>query len=299
MKLANRIFRRERGKNAEEYYVTSPFGWRKDPKTGAVSGHNGCDYGTHGNKWAQYALEDGHVEAFYVDNYGALCVRVAYPRLGIRLTHAHLDEVYVQSGQLVNEHSVLGKTGTTGYSTGIHLHLGMQRIGDSTWLDPESYDYQVEEKEEVKPVSLKFKVGDAVYIKGALYSNSNAAEATGYCDGKLTNITRVNPGSAHPYNTTGDLGWMDEASINVVEEKPTVAEINVGDSVIVNGVGKSNSTGAHGSKNTRHYVNHRMKVIKINRGANYPYGCNQYNTGNVGDTTKITAWFASDSVRKA
>ena len=76
MKLATRTFNKNRGTGADEYYITSPFGWRKDPISGEWKGHNGCDYGTHGNKWAQYALEEGTVENVYKDDYGANVVRV-------------------------------------------------------------------------------------------------------------------------------------------------------------------------------------------------------------------------------
>ena len=76
----------------------------------------------------------------------------------------------------------------------------------------------------------KFNIGDKVYIEGNLYINSNASEPAGYTAKKLTEITRVNPGSAHPYNTTGDLGWMDEASIAKYIE-PVKEEFKVGDKV--------------------------------------------------------------------
>ena len=142
MKLATRIFRKERGTASNQYYITSPFGWRKDPKTGEKKFHAGCDYGTHGNKWPQYALEDGVVESKYKDKYGALVVVIAYSRLGIKLTHAHLDSISVNKGQSVNSNTILGYTGKTGYATGIHLHLGVQKIGSTSWIDPESIDYE-------------------------------------------------------------------------------------------------------------------------------------------------------------
>lgn len=59
----------------------------------------------------------------------------------------------------------------------------------------------------------KFKIGDKVIINGPLYTNSNAASAAGSVKNKTTNITRYVAGAKHPYNTTGDLGWMDESSI--------------------------------------------------------------------------------------
>lgn len=61
----------------------------------------------------------------------------------------------------------------------------------------------------------KFKIGDKVIINGALYVSSNAATATGNVKNKVTTITRYAPGAAHPYNTTGDLGWMNESDISL------------------------------------------------------------------------------------
>lgn len=54
--------------------------------------------------------------------------------------------------------------------------------------------------------SSKFNIGDKVVINGPLYVSSNAASASGNVSNKITIITRKVPGTAHPYNTTGDLG---------------------------------------------------------------------------------------------
>lgn len=65
---------------------------------------------------------------------------------------------------------------------------------------------------------MKFKIGDKVIINGYLYKSSNATTPSGSVKNKVTNITRTANGSKHPYNTTGDLGWMDESSINLYED---------------------------------------------------------------------------------
>lgn len=65
---------------------------------------------------------------------------------------------------------------------------------------------------------MKFKVGDKVIINGNLYKSSNATSPTSKVSNKVTYITRVAKGSKHPYNTTGDLGWMDEKDIKLYEE---------------------------------------------------------------------------------
>lgn len=69
--------------------------------------------------------------------------------------------------------------------------------------------------------SDKFNIGDRVIVSGPLYVSSYAGMASGNAKETVTTITRKNPGGAHPYNTTGDLGWMDEANIrSYVEPTP-------------------------------------------------------------------------------
>lgn len=84
--------------------------------------------------------------------------------------------------------------------------------------------------------SYKFNIGDKVVINGALYVSSTASSPAGSVSNKVTNITRKAPGTAHPYNTTGDLGWMDESSISAyVEPTPTptpTKDFKVGDKVV-------------------------------------------------------------------
>lgn len=66
---------------------------------------------------------------------------------------------------------------------------------------------------------MKFKIGDKVIINGYLYKSSNATTPSGSVKNKITNITRTANGSKHPYNTTGDLGWMNESSIKLYEDE--------------------------------------------------------------------------------
>ena len=65
----------------------------------------------------------------------------------------------------------------------------------------------------------KFNIGDRVVINGNLYTSSNAASPAGSVSNTTTNITRYSEGAAHPYNTTGDLGWIDESSISAANDE--------------------------------------------------------------------------------
>ena len=80
--------------------------------------------------------------------------------------------------------------------------------------------------------SDKFNIGDKVVINGALYVSSTSSSPAGSVSNKVTNITRKAPGTAHPYNTTGDLGWMDESSISAYVEPTPTEDFKVGDKVV-------------------------------------------------------------------
>lgn len=74
---------------------------------------------------------------------------------------------------------------------------------------------------------MKFKIGDKVVINGYLYSSSNASKPSSSVSNKITYITRVAKGSKHPYNTTGDLGWMNESDIKLYVEPTPVYECEI------------------------------------------------------------------------
>lgn len=73
--------------------------------------------------------------------------------------------------------------------------------------------------------------------------------------------------------------------------------IKEGDIVTVNGAGNANSYGTSRSW-TGKYNNRKMKVIMIAKGRPYPYACNQYGEGKVGNASSVTGWFSESSVTK-
>ena len=135
------------------HYVTSRFGKRASLTTsnGNTSTlHSGIDYGTSSKKIPQYAIEEGEILAAAKAPEGALYVWVEYPRLGVKFLHYHLDSIKVKKGQKVNANTILGYTGKTGRSTGIHLHLGVKKLSGGDFIDPEKW-----EKEEYTSPSEK------------------------------------------------------------------------------------------------------------------------------------------------
>ena len=143
--------------------------------------------------------------------------------------------------------------------------------------------------------SDKFNIGDKVVVNGPLYVSSTASSPAGHVSNKVTNITRKNPGSAHPYNTTGDLGWMDESSIKKYEEPtpaptPTPApstELNVGDAVEIIGTGNGS---AYGGSNTAYGIGWKRQILKIWNGKPYPY--------QIGNNTGTTGFYKAEALKK-
>lgn len=140
--------------------------------------------------------------------------------------------------------------------------------------------------------SDKFNIGDKVVINGALYTSSNAASPAGSISNKVTNITRKNPGSAHPYNTTGDLGWMNESDIRMYTEPtpapaPVDKTLHVGDKVKIIGTGNGASDG---SSNTAYGIGWTREILKIYSGRKFPY--------QVGNSTGTTGFYPESSLQK-
>jgi len=138
MKLISKLHRRS------DWYVTSPYGMRKDPISGAQAMHYGTDYGTNGSKWALYALEEGvvhvAVKSTAKTGYGNY-LWVRYPRINLSVRTAHMDSIAVKQGDKVKEGTLLGYTGTTGKSTGVHDHIEITKINSSVTMDPHAYEY--------------------------------------------------------------------------------------------------------------------------------------------------------------
>lgn len=77
---------------------------------------------------------------------------------------------------------------------------------------------------------MKYKIGDKVKLKvgSPLYKSSASVLPASYVKSeKVTYITRVASGTKHPYNTTGDLGWMNESDISYYEEPKDKYEVDI------------------------------------------------------------------------
>ncbi len=107
--------------------ITSGFGYRRDPFNGRAAMHSGIDFkGAVGSPI--YAAAEGRVTfAGWRGGYGK-AVEVTHPN-GMMTRYAHLSRIDVRPGQLVKAGATLGGLGSTGRSTGPHLHFEV-RIND-------------------------------------------------------------------------------------------------------------------------------------------------------------------------
>ncbi len=108
-------------------WVSSPYGWRADPITGTRRFHNGIDIGGFEGDAVRAALEGRVVETGYNDSAGnyILLSHVG----GYTTFYAHLRSIAVTPGMYVREGQKIGEVGSTGYSTGPHLHFSVFRWG--------------------------------------------------------------------------------------------------------------------------------------------------------------------------
>lgn len=101
--------------------ITSGFGYRRDPFTGAAALHSGIDFkGAHGS--SILAAAQGKIIFAGVNNGYGNCVEVAHGN-GLVTRYAHLSSIGVRIGQRVDKGERLGGMGSTGRSTGTHLHF--------------------------------------------------------------------------------------------------------------------------------------------------------------------------------
>ena len=112
---------------------------------GGYGGHLGVDLSSSNKSITIYPIASGVVTVKYIDNYGALVIKIRHNYRGriIYSTYAHMRSWSVNLGQTVTPSTPIGQMGSTGWSTGPHLHLELTTCdwksagGGCTW-----YEYQ-------------------------------------------------------------------------------------------------------------------------------------------------------------
>ena len=106
--------------------ITSDYGTREDPITGKTTKHNGLDLSASGEYPS--ALINGVVETAARSSSAGNFVVIAHG--DITVTYCHLSKIFVKKGQSVVAGQAIGLTGSTGRSTGEHLHLACKFKGE-------------------------------------------------------------------------------------------------------------------------------------------------------------------------
>ncbi|MFI3257640.1 MAG: M23 family metallopeptidase [Spirochaetales bacterium] len=112
------------------YYISSYFGWRNSPFTGSRSYHYGIDLAAQA--WTPiYAALEGRVTTARRGDpiYGNYIIVTHHS--GYTTLYAHMIDLNVPVGRYVSTDSLLGWVGSTGLSTGNHLHFGVYKYGQA------------------------------------------------------------------------------------------------------------------------------------------------------------------------
>lgn len=117
--------------------ITSPFGWRSIPSIGLNDFHTGLDFGAPPGT-PVYAAAPGYVYFAAYAPVGGNTVRIDHGD-GLTTSYCHLSGFNTYQGAVVQAGDLIGYVGSTGMSTGPHLHFEVQVNG--TPVDPYNYLY--------------------------------------------------------------------------------------------------------------------------------------------------------------
>ncbi|MDZ8034610.1 peptidoglycan DD-metalloendopeptidase family protein [Nostoc sp. DedSLP04] len=112
--------------------ITSLFGWRIHPITGTQRFHAGTDLGAPTGT-PVLAAAAGQVEtANWVGGYGLTVI--LNHKSAEQTLYGHMSEILVQPGQWVQPGTIIGRVGSTGNSTGPHLHFEVRHLTQDGWV---------------------------------------------------------------------------------------------------------------------------------------------------------------------
>jgi len=111
--------------------ITSPFGWRTHPIFKSSSFHSGIDIGGPNYGDIRASNSGKVIYSGWYGGYGKVVILEHGIVNGKPITtlYAHMSSILVSNGQRVTKGQVIGKEGTTGYSTGPHCHFEVRVNG--------------------------------------------------------------------------------------------------------------------------------------------------------------------------
>ena len=118
-----------------EAEITSDFGWRIHPLLGSLRFHSGIDFGATYGSTIRAADSGTVIWAGWYGGYGnAVIINHGG---GISTLYGHTSKLYVHEGQSVQIGDAIAAVGSTGLSTGPHLHFEVRKDGEP--VDPMAY----------------------------------------------------------------------------------------------------------------------------------------------------------------
>ena len=113
--------------------ISSLFGWRLHPITGDARFHMGTDLAAPMGTPVLAAYAGQVAMADFLGGYG-LSVALDHNKGTQQTLYAHLSEVFVKAGDQVKQGDVIGRVGSTGNSTGPHLHFEFRQLTPDGWV---------------------------------------------------------------------------------------------------------------------------------------------------------------------
>jgi murein DD-endopeptidase MepM/ murein hydrolase activator NlpD len=113
--------------------ITSGFGWRIHPITGTNRMHEGTDIGAPQGTPVLATYHGQVAVADWMSGYG-LTVILRHEKGTQESRYGHLSEVFVKPGDWVDQGTVIGRVGSTGMSTGPHLHFEWRHLTNEGWV---------------------------------------------------------------------------------------------------------------------------------------------------------------------
>lgn len=113
--------------------ITSLFGWRTHPIFGDNRFHSGIDLGAPTGTPVVAAYSGTVSIADWMGGYGQTVV-LQHQNATLETLYAHLSNIFVQPGEVVEQGQVIGEVGSTGNSTGPHLHFELRELTPEGWM---------------------------------------------------------------------------------------------------------------------------------------------------------------------
>ncbi|QZZ22582.1 M23 family metallopeptidase [Leptothermofonsia sichuanensis E412] len=113
--------------------ISSLFGWRTHPITGEQRFHSGTDLAAPMGTPVLAAFAGQVAIADFLGGYG-LTVSLEHNKGTQQTLYAHLSEIFVKPGEWVKQGETIGRVGSTGNSTGPHLHFEFRQLTPEGWV---------------------------------------------------------------------------------------------------------------------------------------------------------------------